>query len=85
MSVVATERAAGKCQLCMNCDKTHDPMIGRETVSSSGDLYQRIEIATATPQNLRICRTYVSVERFLPFQVLMHPANTPVPVRLWRR
>ena len=85
MSMVATERAAGKCQLCMNCDKTHDPMIGRETVSSSGNLYQRIEIATATPQKFRIFRTYVGVERFLPFQVLMHPANTPVPVRLWRR
>ena len=82
MSMVATERAAGKCQLCMNCDKTHDPMIGRETVSSSDDLYQRIEIATATLQKFR---TYVGVERFLPFQVLMHPANTPVPVRLWRR
>ena len=33
MSVVATKRAAGKCQLCMNCDKTLNPIIGRETVS----------------------------------------------------
>ena len=47
MGVVATERAARKGQLCMNCDKTHDSMIGRETVSSSDYLYQHTEIAMA--------------------------------------
>ncbi len=56
MGVVVSERAAVKCQLCMNCDKTPDSMIGREIFSCSNIWYQRTEIAMAPPQN---------VERFL--------------------